>query len=99
MEREGKKDAESLRIKSEDEVASKGMRLFLGCGERSQDGLNDTLPKAETESKFKSDDRTTGWTQEIPTPKGRLYDLSSGGKRRQEGGMIVQVRGQGNMMN
>ena len=38
MEREGKKEAEERKCRTEDRAASRGMQMFLGCGKRMKDG-------------------------------------------------------------
>ena len=63
MQREGRKEAEASKIRAEDEAASRGMNMLLGCGQRLL--LEDNLLKAKTREKFKSDDKTTGQTQVI----------------------------------
>ena len=67
--------------------------MVLGCGEKLKDGMKDTTPKAKTENKLKSDDRTTGRTQGISTPKGRLYFVSSGERDGRRVGLIAKVKG------
>ena len=38
IEREGQKEAEEGRCKVEDQAASRGMKMFLGCSRRKKDG-------------------------------------------------------------
>ena len=86
MEREGKRKAEAMKYKTEDEAASRGMRMFLGCSKKRNDSLTENLLlKAKTWRKLESDDRTTGRTLELDSPK--LSNMLCGGKRRQEGGL------------
>ena len=86
MEREGKREAEAMKYKTEDEAASRGMRMFLGCSKKRNDSLTENLLlKAKTWRKLESDDRTTGRTLELDSPK--LSNMLCGGKRRQEGGL------------
>ena len=55
MQREGRKEAEASKIRAEDEAASRGMNMSLGCGKRLL--LEDKLLKAKTREKFKSETR------------------------------------------
>ena len=55
MQREGRKEAEASKIRAEDEAASRGMNMLLGCGQRLL--LEDNLLKAKTREKFKSETR------------------------------------------
>jgi hypothetical protein len=61
LEREGKRETEAKKYKTEDEAASRGMRMFLGCSKKRNQSLTDyLLLKANTLRKLESDDRTTG---------------------------------------
>ena len=92
MEREGKREAKAMKYKTEDEAASRGMRMFLGCSKKRNDSLTENLfLKAKTWKKLESDDRTTGRILELDSPK--LSNILCGGKRRQEGGLDSPVRG------
>ena len=53
------------RMRTENEAASKGMRMFLVCGEKL--GLEEGLG---TRNKLGIDDRITGQTQGASTPRG-----------------------------
>ena len=87
MEREGKKEAEERKSKAEDEAASRGMQMFLGCGKRMEDGQKTSRTKAITLRSTESDGMTCGRTQEIVPPKNDLSSLTCGGKRILEGGL------------
>ena len=81
MEREGKKEAEERMSKAEDEAASMGMVMFLGCGKRLEDGQTISRTKAVTLRSKESDRMTNGRIQEIVPPKNDLSSLTCGGKR------------------
>ena len=88
MESEGKKEAEARQYRNEDEAASRGMRMILGCGGERKENLTDNLLlKAKTLMILKSDERTTGRTLEVESPVLRLNKLTCWGKRQQEGGV------------
>ena len=87
MEREGKKEAEERKSKAEDETASRGMQMFLGCGKRMEDGQKTSRTKAITLTSTESDGMTCGRTQEMVPPKNDLSSLTCGGKRMLEGGL------------
>ena len=87
MEREGKKEAEERKSKAEDEAASRGMQMFLGCGKRMEDGQKTSRTKAITLTSTESDGMTCGRTQEMVPPKNDLSSLTCGGKRILEGGL------------
>jgi hypothetical protein len=38
MERDGEREAEDRKKKAEDEAASRGMLMFLGCGRKLEEG-------------------------------------------------------------
>ena len=81
MEREGKKEAETIKNKAEG-----GMRMFLGCGKRMKNSLTETvLLKAKTLRLLESDDRTNRRTLEMHSPKERLSNISCGGKETARG--------------
>ena len=50
MEREGKKEAEERRCKAEDQAASRGMKMFLGCSRSKKDGRKITGKDADETS-------------------------------------------------
>jgi hypothetical protein len=79
MEREGKREAEVMKYKTEDEAAFRGMRMFLGCSKKRNDSFTkNLLLKAKTLRKLES-----GRTLEVDSPKGRLSNILFGGKRQQ----------------
>jgi hypothetical protein len=81
-----KREAEAMKYKTEDEAASRGMRMFLGCSKNRNDSvMENLLLKAKTWRKLESDDRTTGQTLEIDSPK--QSNFLCGGKWRREGGL------------
>jgi hypothetical protein len=62
-EREGNREAKAIKNKEENEAASRGMMMFLGCGKRVKDSLTENV-KAKTLRLLESDNRTNGRTLE-----------------------------------
>ena len=57
----GRRKAETIKNKAEDEAASRGMKMFLGCGMRMKNSLTEAvLLKVKTLRLLESDDRTKG---------------------------------------
>jgi hypothetical protein len=62
------------------------MRMFLRCSKKRNYSLTENLLlKAKTWRKLESVDRTTGWTLELDSPKGKLSNILCREKRWQEG--------------
>ena len=94
MEREGKKEAEESRYKAEDQAASRGMKMFLGCNRRKEDGLRITEKDADETSLETLDvgekkEMISGRTLEMASCITDKKDIkgAGGGKRLLEGGL------------
>jgi hypothetical protein len=94
MEREGKKEAEERRCKVEDQAASRGMKMFLGCSKSKKDGLKITRKDAD-ETSFETldvgdkNEMISGRTLEMASGINDMKDIkgAGGGKRLLEGGL------------
>jgi hypothetical protein len=97
MEREGNKEAERRKCEAEDQAASRGMRMFLGCGRKKEDGLRISEEYAKKTSLGTLDvddvgdvkEMITGRTLETASYKTVKKDIrgTGGGKRLLEGGL------------
>ena len=94
MEREGRKEAEERRCKAEDQAASRGMKMFLGCSRRKKDGRKITEIYADKTSLKTLDvgERNvmiSGQTLEMAPYITDLKNIkgAGGGKRLLEGGL------------
>ena len=94
MEREGRKEAEERKYKADDQTASRGMRMFLGCSRREKDGQK--VPNTDAEkTSLKTLDvgernvMISGQTLEMAPYITDLKNIkgAGGGKRLLEGGL------------
>ena len=105
MEREGRKEAEEMRCKEEDQAASRGMKMFLGCSRRKKDGRKVTETYAdktslETLDVGERNEMISGRTLEMASCINDKKDIkgAGGGKRLLEGGLDSPSKRHGGLM-